>query len=165
MFEELKDLEEKFDRLEAELASPEVLKDQKLYQKTARQHAGLGRVVSVYRRLRKYRTDLEGARELIYDPDDEIRQMAKTEAEAMRLKVAAAEEELKVLLLPQDPNDEKNIVLEIRAGTGGEEAALFVADLFRMYARFAEGRGWNVEVLSSHPTGAGGFKEIILLIE
>jgi len=165
MFESLREIEERFEQLEADLARPEVLKDQKLYQKTARQHAELSKVVSTYRRLNRLRTERKGAQELVRDEDEEIRNLARVEAEDLRKKIEEAEQELKLLLLPRDPNDDKNILLEIRAGTGGEEAALFVSDLFRMYGRFAEQKDWRVEVLSSHPTGAGGFKEIIMLIE
>jgi len=165
MFESLREIEERFEQLEADLARPEVLKDQKIYQKTARQHAELSKVVSAYRRLNRLQTERKDAQELSRDADEDIRNLARIETEELRKKIEEIERELKFLLLPKDPNDEKNILLEIRAGTGGEEAALFAADLFRMYARFAEEKGWRVEVLSSHPTGAGGFKEIIMLIE
>ncbi|MEW6261900.1 MAG: peptide chain release factor 1 [Thermodesulfobacteriota bacterium] len=165
MFENLTDIETRFERLETDLARPEVIRDQKLFQKTARQHAELAKVVAAWRHYRKVKADLGGAQELIRDADDEIRNLARAEVENLTGLLETAARDLKVLLLPKDPHDEKNIVLEIRAGTGGEEAALFAADLFRMYARFAEKRGWRVEILSSHPTGTHGFKEIILLIE
>jgi len=165
MFESLREIEERFEQLEADLARPEVFKDQKLYQKTARQHAELAKVVSAYRRLNRLRTERKDAQEMFRDEDEEIRNLARVEAEELRKKIEEAEQVLKLLLLPRDPNDDKNILLEIRAGTGGEEAALFVSDLFRMYGRFAEQKNWRVEVLSSHPTGTGGFKEIIMLIE
>ncbi|MBU2549057.1 MAG: peptide chain release factor 1 [Proteobacteria bacterium] len=165
MFKNLKDLEDKFDRLETDLARPEVIKDQKRYQQFARQHAELAKVVASHRHLRKLEADHAGALELLHDPDDDIREMARAEAAELEEAIEAAELELKLLLLPKDPNDEKNVLLEIRAGTGGEEAALFAADLFRMYCRYAETNRWRVEILSSHYTGAGGFKEIIGLIE
>ncbi|MFH1091400.1 MAG: peptide chain release factor 1 [Pseudomonadota bacterium] len=165
MNKELMEIEARFDQVEAELAKPEVLKNQGLYQKTARQHSELAKVVSVYRQLKKLKTELAETQELFNDPEEEIRLMARAEALELSRKMEAAQQDLKLMLLPKDLNDEKNIILEIRAGTGGEEAALFVADLVRMYARFAEKKHWKVEVLSSHPTGSGGFKEIILLIE
>ncbi|MDY6851037.1 MAG: peptide chain release factor 1 [Thermodesulfobacteriota bacterium] len=165
MFEDLKDVEERFDRLETELSRPEVIKDQPQYQRTMRRHAELSKVVSAYRRLKKLRSDEEGVQELLRDSDEEIRDLARTETGELKEQIKTVEHELKLLLLPKDPNDEKNILLEIRAGTGGEEAALFAADLFRMYSRFAEKKKWRVEVMGAHPTGAGGFKEIIMLIE
>ena len=165
MFENLSEIVTRFEQLESELSRPEIIRDQKVYQTTARQHAELAKVVAVYRRLVKCREGLEGARELMSDPDEEIRGLALAEAEELEETIRETEHELRILLLPKDPNDDKNIVLEIRAGTGGEEAALFGADLFRMYTRFAERRNWKVEVLSSSPTGSGGFKEIIMLME
>ena len=165
MLEDLREIEEQYEAVEADLARPDIVKDQNLYRKTTRRHAELAKIVGVWRQLKKYRSDLKEARDLFEDPDSEIQEMARLEAEQLEAQVNQTEEELKLLLLPQDPNDDKNIVLEIRAGTGGEEAALFAADLFRMYARFAERRGWKTEVLSSHPTGSGGFKEIIVLME
>ena len=165
MLEDLREIEEQYEAVEADLARPDIVKDQNLYRKTAQRHAELGKIVGVWRKLKKYRTELKEARDLFDDPDEEIQEMAHAEAEQLEEQVENTEEDLKLLLLPKDPNDEKNIVLEIRAGTGGEEASLFAADLFRMYARFAEKRHWKTEVLSSHPTGSGGFKEIIVLIE
>jgi peptide chain release factor 1 len=165
MLEDLREIEEKYEAVEADLARPDIVKDQNLYKKTAQRHAELAKIVGVWRQLKKYRSDLKEARDLFDDPDKDIQEMARAEAEQLEEQVDNTEEELKLLLLPKDPNDDKNIVLEIRAGTGGEEASLFAADLFRMYARFAEKRHWKTEVLSSHPTGSGGFKEIIVLIE
>ncbi len=165
MFEDLKEVEERFEHLEAELSKPEVIKDQKLYQQTARQHSELSKVIATYRSLKKLNEGLEGARELLRDSDDEMRAMAQAEIEDLEQKIAATEEELTLLLLPKDPNDEKNVILEIRAGTGGEEAALFAADLFRMYSRFAEQKRWRVEILAAHETDNGGFKEVISMIE
>ena len=165
MFEDLTELETRLENLEADLARPEVIKDQKLYQQTARQQAELAKVVTAYRKLKKLEQSRSDTRELLSDSDAEIRELARVEAEELEHSIQAAEEELKILLVPKDPNDDKNIVLEIRAGTGGEEAALFAADLFRMYSRFAENRKWKVEILSSNPTGSGGFKEVIALVE
>ena len=165
MFEDLTEVVERFERLETDLSNPEVIKDQKRYQQAARQHSELAKIVSAYRRLQKLKEDREGMEDLLEDADSEIREMAGVEAENLDEQIEATQEELKVLLLPTDPNDDKNILLEIRAGTGGEEAALFAADLYRMYARFAEQKRWRVDLMSSHETGTGGFKEVILLIE
>lgn len=165
MIQALIDIESRFQQLETDLSRPEVIKDQKLFQRTARQHAELGKVVAVFRKLKKLKADLAEAHELLKDADEEMRRLARTEIDTLTSDVQATEHEIKVLLLPKDPNDERNVVLEIRAGTGGDEAALFAADLMRMYGRFVEKRNWRMEVLSSHPTGGGGFKEIILLVE
>ncbi|MFH1138562.1 MAG: peptide chain release factor 1 [Pseudomonadota bacterium] len=165
MFENLTDIEARYERLEAELAKPEIVKDQKFYQKTTRQHSELSKVVTVYRRYLRLNEDLRGVQEMVLDSDEEIKNLARAEIEVLKTQIEEAQVELKILLIPKDPNDEKNVVLEIRAGTGGEEASLFAADLFRMYARFAEKKNWKIDILSSHPTGSGGFKEIIILIE
>ena len=165
IFQDFEEIEKNFARLETDLADPEVLKDQKLFKETARRHNELSKVVAAWRHLKKIQDDLAGARAMLIDDNAELREMAQMELESLAGEEAGAEEELKILLLPKDPNDDKNIVLEIRAGTGGDEAALFAADLFRMYSRYAETRGWKVDILSSSPTDAGGFKEIIALIE
>ncbi len=165
MFEDMEQVEERFDRLEVELAQPELLKNQEAYQKITRQHAGLSKVVTTYRQLKKMRTEKEETQVLLDDPDVDMREMAEAELTEIGRAIENLEKELKVLLLPKDPNDEKNILLEIRAGTGGEEAALFAADLFRMYSRYAEKRKWRSEVMSMSSTGGGGFKEIIAAIE
>lgn len=165
MFENIEQLEVRFDQIEIELAEPELLKDQEAYQKITRQHAQLSKVVTTYRQLKKMRAEKEKTQALLDDPDEDMREMAEAELSEIGRAIEDLEKELKVLLLPKDPNDEKNILLEIRAGTGGEEAALFAADLFRMYSRYAEKRKWRSEVMSMSPTGSGGFKEIIAAIE
>ncbi len=165
MFEDMEQVEERFDRLEVELAQPELLKNQEAYQKITRQHAGLSKVVTTYRQLKKMRSEKEETQGLLDDPDVDMREMAEAELTEIGRAIENLENELKILLLPKDPNDEKNILLEIRAGTGGEEAALFAADLFRMYSRYAEKRKWRSEVMSMSSTGGGGFKEIIAAIE
>jgi peptide chain release factor 1 len=165
MFEDLKDVEKKFDQIELALSQPEIIQNREKYQKTVRQHAELAKVVSAYRQLKKLRAQQHEAQGLLNDPDESMREMASTELGALEEAIGSAEQGLKVLLLPKDPNDEKNSLLEIRAGTGGEEAALFAAELFRMYSRYAEKKRWRVEIMSMHPTGTGGFKEIIALIE
>ena len=165
MFEDMEQVEVKFDQLEVEMAEPELLKNQEAYQKIIRQHAELAKVVTTYRQLKKRRAEKEETQVLLDDPDESMRKMAEAEVSELNQAIENLENELKILLLPKDPNDDKNILLEIRAGTGGEEAALFAADLFRMYSRYAEKRKWRSEVMSMNLTGSGGFKEIIAAIE
>ncbi len=164
MFAKLDDIKDRYRELEKELSDPTVLKDQKKYQKLAKEHAELGEIVRIYDRFKEVQKEIKENKELLEDSDLEIRKLAKDELESLEKESRELEKKLKFLLLPKDPNDEKNILLEIRAGTGGEEAALFAADLFRMYSRYAEKQGWKVEILSSHETGIGGYKEIIALI-
>lgn len=164
MFTRLKEIEERCQALENELARPEIIRDQKTYQKLMREHGNLSPIVEALGEYRSLQEEIESSRSLLEDPDLEIRKMAKEEIEGLRSKHQALEERLKLLLLPKDPNDEKNVIVEIRAGTGGEEAALFAAELFRMYARYAELKGWKTEIMSQHDTGLGGLKEVILLI-
>jgi peptide chain release factor 1 len=164
MLQKLEDVERRYVELEAQLVDPDVLSDQKSYGRVAKERSGLEPIVRAYRAWKKLREDIEGHRELLESDDEEIRELAKEEMPALKERFAELEAELKLLLLPKDPNDERNTVLEIRAGTGGEEASLFAAELFRMYSRYAEHRGWRVEMLSSSETGLGGFKEVIALI-
>ncbi|WP_461211507.1 peptide chain release factor 1 [Desulfocurvus sp. DL9XJH121] len=164
MFAKLESIEKKFEDLERELASPDVFNDQGHYRKLTKAHSDLGEVVAVFREYRTLENEMRDNEEMLQDSDPEIREMAKAEVEAARTRLPELEDRLKVLLLPKDPLDEKNIILEIRAGTGGEEAALFAADLFRMYSRYAEERGWKMEIMSSSDTGTGGYKEIIASI-
>ncbi len=164
MLKKLDDLEKKFHALEQELSDPAVIKNQKKFQKIAKEHAELAPIIQTYKSFQKTQEEIEENRLLASDPDPEIRELAKEELAELEEKGKELEEKLKLLLVPKDPNDDKNVLLEIRAGTGGDEAALFAADLFRMYSRYAERNGWKVEVLSSHSTGIGGFKEIIAMI-
>jgi len=161
MFAKLESIESRYLELERELSSPDVLSDQERYRKLTKTHSDLAGVVSVYRRYKKLRDDLEENKLLLEDSDPEMREMAAAEIKTLQEEIPNLEEELKILLLPKDPLDDKNILLEIRAGTGGEEAALFAADLFRMYTRYAERQRWKLEVLSESPSDTGGFKEII----
>lgn len=161
MFAKLESIEKKYEELEAQLADPSVFDDQERYRKLTKTHADLGEIVRVFREYRTLDRNLAENREMFDDPDPEIRQMARAEADELRERLPRLEERLRILLLPKDPLDDKDIILEIRAGTGGEEAALFAADLFRMYSRFAETKGWRLEIMSSSDTGTGGFKEII----
>jgi len=166
LFEKLKQIERRYDEMTQELSSPEVHGDSARYQKLARQHAELTDIVAKYREWKEIEKGLEGARQLLVEVDDpEMKQMAHDEERALEVQRETVERELKVLLLPRDPNDEKNVILEIRAGTGGDEASLFAGELFRMYSRYAESQGWRVEVLESSPSSIGGLKEIVAAIQ
>ncbi len=164
MLAKLENLERKFEELEQQISSPDILNDQERYRKLTKAHSDLKEVVDVFREFKTVEKALNDNKELIDDPDPEIRLMAQEESTALQQQLPELEEQLKVLLLPADPLDEKNIILEIRAGTGGEEAALFAGDLFRMYSRYAEAKGWRVEIMSSSETDTGGYKEVIALI-
>ncbi|SBV93269.1 peptide chain release factor RF-1 [uncultured delta proteobacterium] len=165
MFAKLENLERRFADLEQQLSSPDILNDQERYRKMTKAHADLREVVDVFKKYKELRAQLAESKAMQNDPDSEIRDMAFEEAKELEKSMDELEQELKVLLLPKDPMDEKNIILEIRAGTGGDEAALFAADLFRMYSRYAESKGWKVEIMSSSDTGTGGYKEIIALLK
>jgi peptide chain release factor 1 len=165
MFKNLDGVEERFQEIENLLGDPDVLKDQAIYQKYVREHAELNKIVTIYRAYKKILADMAESQALLQDADADIKELARQELAQLRRRADEFEEDLRLRLLPKDPNDEKNVVLEIRAGTGGEEAALFAADLFRMYNRFAENRNWKVEVLTHHPTGVGGLKEIIAMVQ
>ena len=156
-----------FDQLDAvarQLSDPGVTADSKRFQQIAKEHAGLRELVETYERYKKIKSDLQGNKDLLGDSDESLRLMAKEEIPRLEKELEELSAQLKILLLPKDPNDEKNIFLEIRAGTGGDEAGLFVADLFRLYSRYAENKGWRVEIMDSNSTGIGGYKEIILQI-
>jgi peptide chain release factor 1 len=165
MFGNLEGVEERFQEIENLLGDPDIIKDQVTYQKHVREHAELNKIVTVYRVYKKILADIEESQALLHDGDADIKELAREELAELRRRENELEQALRLRLLPKDPNDEKNVVLEIRAGTGGEEAALFAADLFRMYGRYAEGRNWKVEVLTHHPTGVGGMKEIIAMVQ
>jgi peptide chain release factor 1 len=165
MYDKLEGVERRFVELEHQLSDPAVIGNRDVYQKAVREHAELGKIVNVFRRYGEVEGRISESRDLLNDGDAEIRLLAKEELASLTAEKDELEKELRLLLLPKDPNDDKNIILEIRAGTGGDEAALFANDLFRMYTRYAEERGWKVEILSVHPTGVGGFKEIIAMIQ
>ena len=166
MFDRLDQIEAKYNELTATLASPEIMNDSAKYQKTAKAHSEIAPVVEKYREYKDLKKGIEDSRAMIAEETDpEMKAYAQQELTELETRRVAAEEELKVLLLPKDPNDEKNIVLEIRAGTGGDEATLFAAEMFRMYSRYAESKRWKVEVLSSSESGVGGLKEVIAIIE
>ncbi len=158
-------MEQCYNDLQSQFALPEVLNDHEKYQKTAKAVREIEAPVEKYRELKQVRKGLADARQMLSESDADLRAMAQEEIAALEPRAQALEEELKVLLLPKDPNDEKNVILEIRAGTGGDEASLFAAEIFRMYTRFAEQKRWKVEVLSLSESGIGGYKEVIAIIE
>lgn len=161
----IKEIENRYNELEAKLSQPEIINNPKTYQKIAKEHGHLAPIVNTFRKYRSIKEEIEENKTLLRDSDPDIRKLAAEEIEKLKSELKRVEKELKILLLPKDPNDEKNTILEIRAGTGGEEAALFAADLFRMYTKYAELKGWKTEILSQNVTGKGGFKEVIVLIE
>src|SRR5580658_3328564 len=166
MFERLDQIEARYDELTQTLASPEIMNDSARFQKTAKAHSEISLIVERYREYKDLTRGIAESRAMLAEEKDpEMRAYAQEELDKLEASVGAVEEELKVLLLPKDPNDEKNVILEIRAGTGGDEATLFVAEVFRMYTRYAETQAWKVEVLSSSESSAGGLKEVIAIIE
>jgi len=166
MFERLDQIEVRYEELTQALLSREITNDSARYQKTARAHAEVAPIVEKYREYKDLKRGIAESRAVLVDEKDpEMRAYAEEELAKLDARIATVEEGLKVLLLPKDPNDEKNVILEIRAGTGGDEATLFVAEVFRMYNRYAETQKWKVEVLSTSESGVGGLKEVIALIE
>jgi peptide chain release factor 1 len=165
MLDKLAEVEKRYTQLENLLSDPSAPAKQREYSKIAKERSDLEELVTCYREWKKTEQEIESNRGLLDEEDEAMRELAKEEMAALRARKEQLEERLKYLLLPKDPNDSKNVIFEIRAGTGGEEAALFAAELSRMYTRYAENRGWRVEVMSSNPTGLGGLKEIILLVE
>lgn len=165
MFDKLKGAEERFEELEKLLADPKVFQDRAAYQSFTREHAELSKVVSAFRKFKRAVADLESSRDLLKDADAEIKELARDEVIRLGELKEGLEIELKQLLTPKDPLDDKNVLLEIRAGTGGEEAGLFAGDLFGMYTRYAERQGWKMETMTHHATGIGGLKEVIALIQ
>ncbi len=164
MLEKLDGVEKRFTEVEKRLSDPNIVKDREAYQRYSREHSDLNKIVTVYKEFKQIVTELEDSFELLKDNDPSMKELAQEEIDALSMRKESLEDDLKKLLIPKDPLDEKNVLLEIRAGTGGEEAALFVNDLFRMYTRFADNRKWKVEVMNHHPTGVGGLKEIIAMI-
>jgi peptide chain release factor 1 len=164
MFDKLEAVEKRYVELEKQLSDPDVIGRRNEFQKLSKEHSDISELVSAFREHRRISGELEANKPLLEEKDADLKAMAREEQARLTGELTALEEKLKVLLLPKDPNDEKNIVLEIRGGTGGEEAALFAADLFRMYARYAERKRWKLEILSSSDASAGGFKEVIALI-
>ncbi|HVB35490.1 MAG TPA: peptide chain release factor 1 [Patescibacteria group bacterium] len=161
MFEKLDEVETRYEELTLQLSSPEVLGDSARLQKLAKAHAELAEIVDHYREWKRIERHLREAKQMLVEAEDaELKQMAHDEVHQLEERVVSLEKALRRLLLPRDPNDEKNVIVEIRAGTGGDEAALFAGELFRMYSRYAESQGWRVEVLSSSASDLGGLKEV-----
>ncbi|HEX4580891.1 MAG TPA: peptide chain release factor 1 [Acidobacteriaceae bacterium] len=165
MFERLEQIAARYEELGREMASDEVINDHERYQKVAKQHRDLEPVVDSFRDYQQTKQGIADAQVMLAETDPDIRAMAQEELTQLEERLPKIEEDLKLKLLPKDPNDEKNVILEIRAGTGGDEASLFAAEVFRMYSRFAEQHRWKVEVLSSSESGVGGLKEVIAIIE
>ena len=165
MLDKLAQVEKRYEELERLMLDPGLANLQWEYSKLAKERSELEEIVIAFRDWRKVEQEIQDNRQLLEETDEAIRELAKEEVNALRQREEELENRLKSLILPKDPNDSKNVIIEIRAGTGGDEAALFGGELYRMYSRYAEIRGWRVEVLTSSPTGLGGFKEIILMIE
>ena len=161
----LEDIKVKFVELNEEIAKPEIIQDANLYRRLTKHHADLREIVEAYQSLQQVDREIAGAKDLLNEPDPEMQALAEKELATLEEQKEAWEGQLMRLLLPKDPNDERNVVLEVRAGTGGEEAALFAAEIFRMYQRFSEGKRWNIEILDESFTGTGGLKEVNALIE
>ena len=160
----LEQLEKRFDELTAQMADPAVIADSDQYRKVAKEHSDIAEVVALFREWKKAEDSLKQARDMLAESDAELRAMAEEEAARLEPELKRIEEQIRVLLLTKDPNDEKNVVLEIRAGTGGDEATLFAAEIFRMYSRYAETRAWKIEVTSASESSVGGLKEVIALV-
>jgi len=166
MFEKLAEVEEKYISLEEKLADPEVVKDPQEYQRVAKAHSDLSDLVAKWREYKSLKQQLADTEDMLRERlDEDLRELAQLEIDELKEKIEQVEEELRIMLLPKDPNDEKDVIVEIRAGTGGEEAALFAADLLRMYTRYAERMGWQTEIMSAVETGIGGFKEVIVSVK
>jgi len=165
MFQKLEEVQGRYRELNSQLADPSIAADPGRYQKLAKEHASLQDIVDAYARLREVEDEIEANKSLLNEDDDELKAMARAEIAEFEAEQERLKKHLKQLLIPKDPLDEKNILLEIRAGTGGDEAALFVGDLFRMYDRYAANRGWKVDIVEASQTDTGGFKEVIAMIE
>ncbi|MGM0577719.1 MAG: peptide chain release factor 1 [Myxococcota bacterium] len=161
---QLDEVEKHFEELTSQMADPSVAGDPSKYAEVAQERASLEETVDTWRERKQLADELAGAREMLGEDDPEIREMARAEVESLAERVEELDAKLKLLLLPKDPNDEKNVLLEVRAGTGGDEASLFAGDLLRMYMRYAETQRWKVETVSASPTEVGGYKEVIVMI-
>jgi peptide chain release factor 1 len=164
--EKLDQLDARYQEMTQQLSTPEIVTDSAKFQKLAKQHSDLQQIVEKHREFKQIEKDLAGAHEMVLEAEDaELKHMAQEEEKQLLSRKEQVEGDLKLLLLPKDPNDDKNIILEIRGGTGGDEAALFAGDLFRMYSRYAESQGWKVEIMESSPSSVGGLKEVIAAIQ
>ena len=166
MFDKLELLIEKFEELEKKIIDPEIMKDMNIWQKLAKEHGDMKPIVEKYREYSKHKKELEENKEMLKEGlDDDMKDLVKEEISELEDSIEKEEQELKILLLPKDPNDDKNVFVEIRGGAGGDEAALFAANLFRMYTRYAESQRWSVEMMSSNENDLGGFKEVVFMIK
>ncbi|HHW47026.1 MAG TPA: peptide chain release factor 1 [Clostridiaceae bacterium] len=166
MFDRLEVAENRYEEISQKLSDPNIISDQNEYRKLTKEYSELEEIVNKYREYKKVLKDISDAKEMLNEKlDRDFREMVEAELEESKAKLENIEKELKILLLPKDPNDEKNVIVEIRGGAGGEEAALFASDLFRMYSMYAEKKHWKMELLDSNPTEIGGFKEVVFLIE
>ena len=165
MFDKLTEIEERYDALTALLSDPSVQADAKTYRMHVKALSEIQPLIEQFRQYKDVAKEIAQAEELTNTSDDEMQQLAQQELQTLKSRQETLLEQIKTLLIPKDPNDEKNVVLEIRAGTGGDEAGLFASDLYRMYGKYAEGQGWRLDVLSANDTGVGGLKEVIVLIE
>ena len=165
MFDRLTELEKKFETLTESINDPETISDQNLWRALMKEHSDLSPIIECYREYKKAEQNVEDAKEMLESDDEDMRQLAKEELKEGRIRMEEISSELKILLLPKDPNDEKNVIVEIRGGAGGDEAALFAATLFRMYSQYAESNRWKTEVLSLNENGLGGFKEVVFMIQ
>lgn len=166
MLNKLEVLEDKYKELSEKIADPEIINNQKVWQKFIKEHAEVEPIVMKFREYKDVMNAIADSKTILQEEsDEELRELAKMELSEMEEKVEPIEEELKILLLPKDPNDDKNVIVEIRGGAGGDEAALFAGDLFRMYCRYAERRKWKIELLSASDTGVGGYKEVSFMIK
>jgi peptide chain release factor 1 len=165
MFDRLDQLEARYEELGRQLSDPAIVNDQENYRKVSKAHRSMEPTVEKFRQYRRLRQGVDDARAMLSESDPEIREMAQLELDSLEPQLAACEEELKIMLLPKDPNDDKNVIVELRAGTGGDEASLFVAEVFRMYLRFAEQHKWKVEVLSETESDVGGLKDVTAIFE
>jgi peptide chain release factor 1 len=165
MFDRLDQLEARYEELGRQLSDPNIVSDQENYRKVSKAHRGMDATVEKFRQYRQLRQGVDDAKAMLAETDPEIREMAQLELESLEPQLAECEEQLKIMLLPKDPNDDKNVIVELRAGTGGDEASLFVAEVFRMYLRFAEQHKWKVEVLSETESDVGGLKDVTAIFE
>jgi peptide chain release factor 1 len=165
MFDKLQEVEDRYEELGQRLSDPGIVSDPQEFQRVAKAHSDLSDIVAKYREYKTVKREIRETEEMLGEPlEDELRRLAQAELDSLKDRLERLGEELRVMLLPKDPNDEKDVIVEIRAGTGGEEAGLFAADLFRMYERYGERRGWKAELLSATPTGIGGYKEAVLSV-
>lgn len=167
MLDKLDSVKQKYEDLGQIISDPEVVNDQNRWRKLVKEHASLEPIITKYKEYNSVKEDYDEAREIIQDrgADEELKEMAKDEIKELEEKKEALEEELKMMLIPKDPNDDKNVIVEVRAGAGGDEAAIFAGDLFRMYSRFAERQGWKVEILNISDSETGGYKEVVFMVK